>query len=118
VQDCPTVLDIAIETLDPAELAELQELRLHQQWAYLRESSEFYGGRLPEEISLDALQDVAFTDKEELRASQEAAPPFGTYVATDEDAIVRLHRTSGMSGSAFSPAMNASQLITAPAVFV
>jgi phenylacetate-CoA ligase len=74
VQDCPPVLDVAIETLEPDELAALQELRLRQQWSYVRECSEFYAGRLPEDISLDWLQDVGFTDKEELRASQDAAP--------------------------------------------
>jgi len=83
VQDCPPVLDIVIETLDADELAALQEMRLLQQWGYVRESSEFYAGRLPDEISLDWLQDVGFTDKEELRASQLAGPPFGDYVAAD-----------------------------------
>jgi phenylacetate-CoA ligase len=93
------VLHLDIETLDAGELRSLQELRLQLQWGYVREASDFYRDQLPEHISLDGLQDVPFTDKEQLRASQEAAPPFGTYVAADEDGIVRLHRTSGMSGS-------------------
>ena len=94
------MLDVAIETLEPAELADAPGAAAPASSGRTSASrSEFYRGRLPEEISLDALQDVAFTDKEELRASQEAAPPFGDYVGDAEDAIVRLHRTSGMSGS-------------------
>lgn len=88
-----------METLDAADLASLQELRLRQQWGYVSERSLFYFGRLPDDISLESLQDVPFTDKEELRASQEAYPPFGSYLAADADEVVRLHRTSGMSGS-------------------
>ena len=66
------MLDAAIETLSATELAVLQEQRLQAQWAYVRASSAFYRDRLPESISLDALRGVGFTDKEELRASQEA----------------------------------------------
>ena len=93
------MLDAAIETLSTTELAALQEERLQAQWAYVRARSAFYRGRLPERISLDALRGVGFTDKEELRASQEAAPPFGDYVAAEVADVIRLHRTSGMSGN-------------------
>ncbi len=86
-----------IETLGAAALRTLQEECLRDQWAYLRARSAFYTD-LPEQISLDALQAVPFTDKEDLRASQASAPPFGTYVAARDDEIIRLHRTSGMSG--------------------
>lgn len=96
------MLDPALETLTPQEVRKIQDRLWSDQWRYVRSASAFYrekfDGRLPSELDLDALQELAFTDKEELRRSQERSYPFGHYVACPEDQVVRLHRTSGTTG--------------------
>ena len=46
-------------------------------------------------------------DKEILRASQQASPPFGDYLAADATRIARIHRTSGTTGVAMNLALSA-----------
>lgn len=90
------------ETLPDRDIRFLQEAAWRRQWAYVRASSTFYAqklnGRSNGPLSLDQLQDLPLTDKEDLRISQELSHPFGTYVACAEEKIVRLHRTSGTTG--------------------
>ena len=90
------------ETLVAQDVCALQERLWSEQWRYVRATSAFYRARLdrrlPAELPLDALERLSFTDKEELRASQERAYPFGDYIACGEKQVVRLHRTSGTTG--------------------
>src|SRR5688500_10207926 len=90
------------ETLAARDVRRLQERLWSEQWRYVRATSALYRAkldrRLPAELDLDGLERLPFTDKEELRASQERCYPFGDYVACGEDRIVRLHRTSGTTG--------------------
>ena len=90
------------EPLGAREVRALQERLWSEQWRYVRATSRFYRAkldrRLPAELALDALERLSFTDKEELRASQERAYPFGDYIACGEKQVVRLHRTSGTTG--------------------
>lgn len=90
------------ETLVAQDVCALQERLWSEQWRYVRATSAFYRAkldrRLPAELALDALERLSFTDKEELRASQERAYPFGDYIACGEKQVVRLHRTSGTTG--------------------
>jgi phenylacetate-CoA ligase len=90
------------ETLGARDVRALQDRLWSEQWRYVGATSAFYRAkldrRLPEELILDALEQLPSTDKEELRASQERAYPFGDYVACGEDQVVRLHRTSGTTG--------------------
>jgi phenylacetate-CoA ligase len=94
----------AIETMAPADLARVQREKWGRQWDYLRSHSAFYQRKLADkaarQLTLDDLQDVALTDKEELRTSQEGDYPYGDYVACSEDKVVRIHRTSGTTGRA------------------
>ncbi len=94
------------ETLLDRAVRDQQEQAWRRQWDYVREASAFYAhklGRLRDASpSLDRLQDLPLTDKEELRASQEQSYPFGTYGACPEEMIVRLHRTSGTTGRALN----------------
>lgn len=91
-----------VETLSPATLRSLQEARWTEQWRYVRTSSVFYrrklSGWLDRALTLDELQELPLTEKDELRLSQEADYPFGDYVACAEKRVVRLHRTSGTTG--------------------
>jgi phenylacetate-CoA ligase len=48
--------------------------------------------------SREALAALPFTEKEELRASQEEFPPFGDYLAVAPEKIQRVHKTSGTTG--------------------
>jgi phenylacetate-CoA ligase len=90
------------EGLAPQDVRRIQERLWSDQWDHVRSTSAFYRARfdrhLPAELDLDALQQLAFTDKEELRCSQERSYPFGDYIACREDQVVRLHRTSGTTG--------------------
>ena len=102
--------------IDRADFANLGLLATHRQaqWetqrGYLLAQSSFYrrawSDQLPP-LRLDAFADLAFTDKEMLRASQQATPPFGDYLAAPTSSISRLHRTSGTTGAAMNLAMSA-----------
>jgi phenylacetate-CoA ligase len=90
------------ETLSPEALRAHQEDLWRDQWARVRTNSVFYkrkfGAAVSTVIGLDALTDLPFTEKDELRISQEGSYPFGDYVACRPDEVVRIHRTSGTTG--------------------
>ena len=98
----PDLLHPEIETLSAEDLRRHQDTAWPRQWDYLRTRSAFYRRKLGKaaagDLTLDGLQDLPFTDKEEIKDSQAALPPFGDYVACDATDIVRLHRTSGTTG--------------------
>ena len=92
-------------------LAALGAERWAAQRRYVMESSGFYrrlwdGGAVPER--LEDLADLPLSDKAMLRESQAAHPPFGDYLAAPEQAVRRLHRTSGTSGQAMNLALGAA----------
>ena len=101
-QNFPALFDAAFETLPPAQIRQHQEARWAEQWRYLGQHSVFYrnlfGKRLAGAPTLDAIQELPFTEKDHLRISQEAAYPMGDYVACTEADVARLHRTSGTTG--------------------
>ena len=109
-----------LEILAPGAVQMLQEKRWCLQWDFVRSRSGFYRRKLPDAVrkllSLEGLQDLAFTEKEELRASQAACAPFGDYVACDLDRIVRVHRTSGTTGRPLQLAHSANDVRVASAV--
>lgn len=55
---------------------------------------------------LEDLGDLPFTEKEMLRTSQAEHPPFGDYLAAAPDRIMRIHRTSGTTGTAMNIALS------------
>ena len=99
------------ETLG-AEAVRADQARLWPaQWRHVRKTSTFYRDKLgadaPEDLPLDAIGGLPFTEKDELRRSQERAYPFGDYLAAGEDRVVRLHRTSGTTGARCSSPIRA-----------
>ena len=95
--------------LATADLATWQSER----WAGQRErvgASPLYrrlwGGRVAPERLAD-LPALPLSDKAMLRASQQATPPFGDYLAAEPQAISRIHRTSGTTGEAMNIALSA-----------
>ena len=96
------MLHTEFETLSPAAIRAYQNGLWEKQWAYVRSNSAFYktklGDRVPAAVRLDALENLAFTGKDELRQNQENTYPFGDYVACKQDRVVRVHRTSGTTG--------------------
>ncbi|MEZ5776090.1 MAG: AMP-binding protein [Hyphomicrobiaceae bacterium] len=104
-----------IETIGAAELARLQEAKWARQWDHVRAASAFYRGPyrekfgrdLPAAVTLDGLEALALTEKDEIKAGQERAYPLGEHVAADPAQIVRFHRTSGTTGRAMVIAYSA-----------
>lgn len=95
------------ETREEGAQAALDAARYPKQIAYLFENSPFYRDKL---ISagfsdasavggLDAIEQLPFTEKDELRQSQAMHPPLGNYAAVTWDDIVRVYSTSGTSGT-------------------
>ena len=102
--------------LPHADFLELKELHAHRQrsWELQREhvgnNSQLYRrlyGARPLPKRLEELPDVPLTDKEMLRSSQTAHSGFGDYLATPHTSIVRVHRTSGTTGTAMNLALSA-----------
>ena len=93
-----------IETLSVKDMGILQARKWERQRGYMASASVFYqnklGAVLQRELTLDDLQDLPLTDKEELRASQEADYPYGDYLACTPEKVTRIHRTSGTTGRA------------------
>jgi phenylacetate-CoA ligase len=96
------VLHPEFETLPSDAVSAFQSRLWEEQWAYVSNNSRFYhnkfGKAAARTISLNALERLPFTEKDELRQSQGDCYPFGTYIACSEDKIVRVHRTSGTTG--------------------
>lgn len=101
-----------IECLGAGDLERLQHEKWDRQWERVRARSVFYRRKLgplaSRSIGLERLAELPLTDKEELRASQEAEPPYGDYVACGPDRIIRIHRTSGTTGRALNLAYSRS----------
>jgi phenylacetate-CoA ligase len=93
-----------LEAMSLQDLRTIQETKWSRQWEYVRTHSPFYRkklmGSLEPGLTLDGLQDLPLTDKDELRQSQQEHPPFGDYMACPPDAINRIHHTSGTTGRA------------------
>ncbi len=95
-----------VEGLDAAALQALQQARLRRQVDYLFQRSPFYRRKLgaaglgPESIrTLDDLQRVPFTTKQELRDSLRASPPFGEHLAAPLADVIQMQASSGTTGS-------------------
>ncbi|MCL6442428.1 MAG: phenylacetate--CoA ligase family protein, partial [Alicyclobacillus sp.] len=81
------------------------DAKLRRQVHYVLQHSEFYQRKFREAgltaDSIRGLQDlpkIPFTYKDELRASQQQAPPLGMHVAVSLDEVIRVHSSSGTTG--------------------
>ncbi len=98
--------DRQTETRPLAEQFSLDREVYRNQVRYIFERSAFYrrklseaGFRTPEEVGeLDNISDLPFTEKDELRATQAASPPFGEHLACSPEALRRVYNTSGTTG--------------------
>src|SRR5215472_6862079 len=101
-----------METMQPAALRQLENERLRTQLDYVWECSDFYQAKFAEAgVKRDDIRDVAdlpllpFTEKDECRLSQQEQPPFGNYLATTQERVIRAHKTSGTTGRALYVAL-------------
>ena len=102
--------------INRVDFAELADLSTHRQVGWERQR-EYVTARSPlhrrvwsgaePPRRLEAFAELPLVDKEMLRESQRAQPPFGDYLAAAEDRIARIHRTSGTSGTAMNLALSA-----------
>ncbi|MFI4988787.1 MAG: phenylacetate--CoA ligase family protein [Alphaproteobacteria bacterium] len=104
-------LAMTADFLPLAEIAKLQAARWQAQSAYVAQHSSFFrrlwAGATPPEHLVD-LPALPLCDKAMLRASQAASPPFGDYLASASERVLRIHRTSGTSGQAMNLALSAA----------
>jgi len=101
--------------LDRADFADLDALLAHRQrcWERQREyvaahsplHRRAWGGAKPP-LRLEGLSDLPLTNKDMLRDSQRVHPPFGDYLAALPEKVMRVHRTSGTTGTAMNLALS------------
>jgi len=94
-----------METLPREELEELQLQRFRRQMEYVYDRSPMYrrmydeAGIKPSDIqTLNDVQNVPFTVKEELRESQAQTPPWGDFICIPPEQGVRVFQTTGTTG--------------------
>jgi phenylacetate-CoA ligase len=94
-----------LETMPWEAVQQLTFQRLQRQVRRVHECSAYYrrhfaqAGFHPEDMrTTDDLARVPFTNKEDERLSQEAAPPFGAHLAVEAADVVRVHASSGTTG--------------------
>jgi phenylacetate-CoA ligase len=94
-----------MERMPRPELAQYQLGKLRDQLAYVHARSPFYRRKLdaagvrPDAIrSYDDVRGIPFTEKEELRISQEQHPPWGDFGCITPREAVRVFQTSGTTG--------------------
>jgi phenylacetate-CoA ligase len=96
-----TLWDPSIETLAADEWHAREEALLSRQSAYVLARSRFYQTKFAGVGCISNRSELAqlpFTEKDELRDSQEAQPPFGDYLAASPADVSRVHKTSGTTG--------------------
>lgn len=101
-----TYFNAAIETMSADEVAAMQGAKLARQLEYLNAASPFHAGKLaeagaePGDIRTVAdLAGLPFTEKAELRESQKRCPPLGSHAAAPMEKVVRVHASSGTTGT-------------------
>jgi phenylacetate-CoA ligase len=97
------VFDIQTETLARPRLAALQLDRVAAVLDEILPRNAFYArkiGARPRLTSWDDFQALPFTTKSELAQDQAAHPPFGTNLTYPINRYVKLHQTSGTTGTA------------------
>jgi phenylacetate-CoA ligase len=94
-----------LEAAPPAEIRTLENEKLVRQLAHVADASPFYRRKFREAgVGFDDirtthdLQRVPFTEKDELRKSQEAHPPLGEHAAVAMERVIRVHSSSGTTG--------------------
>ncbi len=105
--------------VDRADFADLETLARHRQacWETQRDyvaarsplHRRAWNGAAPPRRP-EELPGLPTTDKEMLRVSQRDHPPFGDYLAAAPDQVLRVHRTSGTSGTAMNLALAARDI--------
>ena len=98
--------DPDVERRSPSEQLQIDAAAYRDQVRYLFAHSEFYRRRLqaagfPDAHSigpLERIQELPFTEKDELRATQADSPPFGAHLACNPDDLIRVYSTSGTTG--------------------
>jgi phenylacetate-CoA ligase len=98
-------LNEKIETMGPDELRPIQEQKFLKQIDYVWEKSPFYQKKFKDHgvarndvKGLDDLYKLPFTEKDELRKSQEETPPLGSHCIVPIDDIIRIQSSSGTTG--------------------
>ena len=98
-------LNEKIETMRPEKLRPIQEEKFLKQIDYVWEKSPFYQRKFKEHgvergdiRGLEDLSKLPFTEKDELRKSQEEAPPLGLHCIAPMDNIIRIQSSSGTTG--------------------
>ncbi len=98
--------DEKLECLPRPALVQHQLGLLRERMAYVIERSPFYrrkfdaAGIGPDDIrTLDDVRRIPFTEKEELKASQAAKPPWGDVGCIDPVDAIRVFQTSGTTGT-------------------
>ena len=96
----------SVESMPWADIQAMQLQRLQVQLAYLADRSALYQRKLADAKiaatdirSLDDLQRIPMTTKQELRDSLQAAPLLGLHQAADWRDIVQVQASSGTTGS-------------------
>ncbi len=94
-----------IETMSAEDLRPIQEEKFLRQLDYVWEKSPFYQKKFKEHgidrgkiRGLEDLPRLPFTEKDELRKSQEEHPPLGFHSAAPMDDVIRIHSSSGTTG--------------------
>ena len=98
-------LNEKIETMSEEELRPIQEGKFLKQLDYVWEKSPFYQRKFREHgmergdiKGLEDLSKLPFTQKDELRKSQEEHPPLGFHAAAPMTDVIRIHSSSGTTG--------------------
>src|SRR5436305_12573710 len=104
-----------METMQLAVLRQLENEYLRAQLDYIWKCSAFYQSRFAEAgVKRADIRDVAelpllpFTEKDDCRRSQHKHLPFGSYLATSQEQVIRTHKTSGTTGRALYVALTRS----------
>lgn len=97
--------DERVERMPQPRLLEHQLGQLRERLHYVRSRSPFYRRKLdaarirPDEVrTLDDVRAIPFTEKEELRLSQAANPPWGDFACIGPREAVRVFQTTGTTG--------------------
>ncbi len=97
------------ETCSKTGLLRIQQSAWEYQRAYVANHSAFYQDLWEHQappLDLRDLPDLPLSSKAQLRISQDRFMPFGAYLASAPEKVVRLHRTSGTSGQAMNLAQS------------